>query len=67
MALVGPAAVPDNPFALVGRPFAEPFGKFLLGTDSLGRDVTAGIIHGARTSLLIGAACRGRGDRRSAP
>ena len=29
-------------------------GEFLLGTDLLGRDVAAGIVHGARTSLLIG-------------
>jgi len=27
---------------------------FLLGSDSLGRDVAAGIAHGAKTSLLIG-------------
>ncbi|MGB1036189.1 MAG: ABC transporter permease, partial [Candidatus Puniceispirillales bacterium] len=27
---------------------------FLLGSDSLGRDVAAGIVHGAKTSLLIG-------------
>ncbi|HYG53601.1 MAG TPA: ABC transporter permease, partial [Flavobacteriales bacterium] len=34
----------------------EATGKFrhLLGTDDLGRDVLAGIIHGARTSLTIG-------------
>ena len=29
-------------------------GGFLLGSDSLGRDVAAGIAHGAKTSLLIG-------------
>ena len=36
----------------------EPFTltSFPLGTDTLGRDVLAGIVHGARTSLLVGLA-----------
>jgi peptide/nickel transport system permease protein len=55
IALVGPLFYPRNPFELVGQPFLEPFGQFLLGTDSLGRDVAAGIVQGARTSLMIGA------------
>ena len=44
---------PRSPFAIVSRPFSPPFGDFLFGTDSLGRDLLAGLIHGARTSLLI--------------
>lgn len=56
LAIVGPIVHPDNPFALVGRPFARPFGRYLLGTDMLGRDELAGIIYGARTSLIIGLA-----------
>jgi peptide/nickel transport system permease protein len=55
VALVGPFAYPRDAFALVGQPFRGPFGKYLLGTDSLGRDVAAGIVQGARTSLMIGA------------
>jgi peptide/nickel transport system permease protein len=35
-------------------PFAEPSAVHWLGTDKLGRDVMAGIIHGARISLSIG-------------
>jgi peptide/nickel transport system permease protein len=35
-------------------PFAEPSTVHWLGTDKLGRDVMAGIIHGARISLSIG-------------
>ena len=31
-----------------------PGGRFLLGTDTLGRDVAAEIAYGARTSLIIG-------------
>ena len=46
---------PDDPFKLAGRPMSPPAtGGFLLGSDSLGRDVAAGIAHGAKTSLLIG-------------
>lgn len=54
MAATAPLLYPESPFKLVGRPFLEPFGRFLLGTDMLGRDVAAGVAHGARTSLLIG-------------
>lgn len=56
LAVVGPIVHPQNPFALIGRPFSRPFGKYLLGTDMLGRDELAGIIYGARTSLIIGLA-----------
>src|SRR6202795_2665292 len=49
-----PVIYPDDPFRLAGPPLQPPGGRFLLGTDTLGRDVAAGIAHGARTSLLIG-------------
>jgi peptide/nickel transport system permease protein len=55
LAIAGPFLYPRDAFELVGQPFLEPFGKYLLGTDSLGRDVAAGIVQGARTSLSIGA------------
>lgn len=46
---------PDDPFKLAGRPMSPPGENgFLLGSDTLGRDVASGIAHGARTSLLIG-------------
>ena len=35
-------------------PFAEPSATHWLGTDKLGRDVMAGVMHGARISLSIG-------------
>jgi len=44
---------PVSPFAIVAKPFAPPLGEFLFGTDSLGRDQVAGLVHGARTSMLI--------------
>jgi peptide/nickel transport system permease protein len=36
------------------NPFAPPSGEHWIGTDKLGRDVMAGIIHGSRISLSIG-------------
>ena len=60
-ALPRPAPSPSS-----AKPFQPPFGDYLLGTDMLGRDLAAGLIHGARTSLLIGVvatADRGAGRR----
>ncbi len=41
---------------MVQRPFLAPLAVdgFVFGTDALGRDVTAGLVHGARVSLLVG-------------
>ncbi len=49
-----PVIYPDDPFKLVGPALQPPGGRFLLGTDTLGRDVAAEIAYGARTSLIIG-------------
>lgn len=54
LALVGPWLHPVNAFDMVGRPYSKPFGEFVLGTDVSGRDILAGLIHGAPVSLLIG-------------
>lgn len=53
MAVFAGWLAPRDPFAIVGAPFGQPAGDFLFGTDSLGRDVLAGLIHGSRTTLLI--------------
>ena len=46
---------PDDPFRLAGKPMSIPgTNGFLLGSDTLGRDVASGIAHGAKTSMLIG-------------
>ena len=50
LALVAPLVYPGDPFAIVGKPFAPPFGANLLGTDQLGRDVAAGIARGAEAA-----------------
>lgn len=45
---------PHDPWQTVGRPLSPPGGAYLLGSDSLGRDILSGILHGARVSLMIG-------------
>jgi len=54
LAASAPVVFPGSPFRRVDRPFQPPFGQWVFGTDVLGRDVAAGLAHGARTSLLIG-------------
>src|ERR1700756_5500793 len=49
-----PLIYPNDPFRLAGPALQPPGGRFLLGTDTLGRDVAAEIAYGARTSLVIG-------------
>jgi len=53
LALLGPSQFPEGPFPMVAKPFIPPSQGYLLGTDMLGRSVMAGIVYGARTSLLI--------------
>ena len=59
VALAGPALYRVDPWELAGRPFSPPFGQFPLGTDTLGRDLAAGLVHGARVSLLVGLVATG--------
>ena len=55
-AAAAPLLFPGDPLDIVGRPLLEPFvdTRFPLGTDRLGRDILAGLAHGARASLLVG-------------
>lgn len=66
LAILAPAFYPGDPWDMVDAPFMPPgTAGVLLGTDTLGRDIAAGIAHGARVSLLLGfvstlvAACIG--------
>ena len=56
VALLAPVLYPRGPWAMVQRPFLVPFTTdgLPLGTDTLGRDVLAGLVYGARVSLLVG-------------
>ncbi|GAA2825475.1 peptide/nickel transport system permease protein [Aminobacter aminovorans] len=58
MALAAPMLFPGDPLAIAGQPLLRPFQDWALplGTDRLGRDVLAGLFHGARTSLAVGLA-----------
>ena len=58
MTLLGPWIYPVDPFDMVWMPLAAPGeeGAPPLGTDGLGRDLMAGIIHGGRATLAVGAA-----------
>ena len=53
-AIFGPLVYPTDPFDMVGRPSSPPSARFVLGTDVSGRDMLAGLLHGARVSLMIG-------------
>jgi len=44
---------PTDPFLSVGSPLTPPSRTQMFGTDDLGRDVFAGIVHGTRTSLTV--------------
>jgi peptide/nickel transport system permease protein len=56
LALLAPRIYPDDPMEMVARPFLWPGQNpaYPLGTDSLGRDVAAGLVWGTRVSLLVG-------------
>jgi peptide/nickel transport system permease protein len=49
---------PNGPYAIAGAPRLWPGANpaFPFGTDSLGRDLLAGLFYGSRVSLAIGAA-----------
>ncbi|MFD2249935.1 peptide/nickel transport system permease protein [Pseudochelatococcus lubricantis] len=56
LAIAAPLLFPGSPWKMVQRPFLPPFenSALLLGTDTVGRNVAAGLAHGARVSLLVG-------------
>ncbi len=56
VAALAPHIYPTSPWRMVNRPFLAPFAleRAPLGTDALGRDILAGLVHGSRVSLLIG-------------
>jgi peptide/nickel transport system permease protein len=54
LAILAPLIVPQGPFKSIAAPFQPPSSHHLLGTDDLGRSILAGLLYGARTSLLVG-------------
>lgn len=55
-AAVGPMLLPDDPYSQDAASFEKPSLDHPFGTDKLGRDVMARVVHGARISLGIGFA-----------
>jgi peptide/nickel transport system permease protein len=58
LAILGPIFYPVDPFEIVGAPMTPPWTDVAvpLGSDYLGRDLLAGIVHGARVTLFVGGA-----------
>jgi peptide/nickel transport system permease protein len=58
LALAAPLLFPADPFDIAARPLLAPFARadHPLGTDRLGRDMLAMIVHGARPSLITALA-----------
>lgn len=55
LAFAQPALAPGDPFGIAGDALEGPSSRHPFGTDDLGRDVFAGVVHGASTSLRVGA------------
>jgi len=56
LGLLGPLVAGNPTHMNVAARLAPPSGAHWFGTDDVGRDVFSGVIHGARLSLLVGAA-----------
>ena len=57
MAIFAPLIYPASPWEMSGIPFSQPGENgMLMGADTLGRDIAAGVVHGARISIVIGIA-----------
>lgn len=63
IALIAPLIFPGDPLGMVTKPFLWPGqdAAYPLGSDSMGRDVLAGIVHGSRISLFVGLAATALG------
>lgn len=56
VAIVGPWFLKVSPDAMIGDLYQKPegFGAMMLGADNEGQSVLANLMHGTRTSLLVG-------------
>ena len=56
VSFVAPMLYEESPWMMVAEPLMKPFADmaYPFGTDMLGRDITAGLLYGARVSLLVG-------------
>jgi len=54
VAIFADVLAPRDPFAIVATPFIRPGAGYVLGTDSLGRDVMAGLMHSTLVAVAFG-------------
>ncbi|NLY26945.1 MAG: ABC transporter permease [Alcaligenaceae bacterium] len=56
LAIAAPLIYEESPWMMVDMPLIPPFTDpaYPFGTDMLGRDITAGLVWGARVSLIVG-------------
>ncbi len=52
--ILGPLVNPQDPTRSIGGLYDAPSTQALLGTDNLGHDILSQLMHGTKTSLLIG-------------
>ncbi|GAB4310845.1 MAG: ABC transporter permease subunit [Phototrophicales bacterium] len=52
-AFFAPQLAPHQPHEIVAIPYSPPNDDYLLGTDSLGRDVLSRMLYGGRRTLLV--------------
>lgn len=54
ISIIVPLVNPADPLDMVGLMYEKPSSEYWLGTDNFGRDVLIELIHGMKTSLIIG-------------
>lgn len=59
VAAFAPWLARDDPSAIAGDALLRPGGTHLFGTDDLGRDLFSGVVHGTRSSLVVGFVAAG--------
>ena len=59
VAAFAPWLARDDPSAMAGDALLRPDGTHLFGTDDLGRDLFSAVVHGTRSSLVVGFVAAG--------
>jgi peptide/nickel transport system permease protein len=54
VAITAPMIAPYSPLEQTQASLAPPSSQFLFGTDNIGRDVFSLVVHGSRSSLMVG-------------
>lgn len=54
VAIFAPVIAPGQPNKMVGRPHESPSAEHLFGTSRQGQDIFTQVVHGSRSSLIVG-------------